>query len=108
MINFGKYDQKVTFVNFQSVSDGAGGTTLTPITSLITFAAIKQIRGVDGLESGQMVLPNTYEVRIQYRTLFTPDIYYQIQYRSKYHKIIGIKLEDMRQHKEYVIQMVGI
>lgn len=108
MINFGKYDQKVVFVNFQSVSDGAGGTTLTPITSLITFASVKQTKGVDGLESGQMVLPNTYEVRIQYRTMFTPDLFYQILYRSKYHRIIGIKLDEMRQKNEYIITMEGI
>jgi head-tail adaptor len=108
MINFGKYDQKVTFINFQSVSDGAGGTTLTPLISLITFASIKQTKGTDGLESGQMVLPNTYEVRIQFRTSFIPDIYFQILYRSKYHKIIGIKLDEMRQRKEYVITMIGI
>lgn len=108
MINFGKYDQKVTFVNFQSVSDGAGGTTPTPLTSVITFASVKQIRGVDGLESNQMVLPNTYEIRIQYRTSFTPDLIYQIIYKTKYHKIIGIKVEEQRQKKEYVITMVGI
>jgi SPP1 family predicted phage head-tail adaptor len=108
MINFGKYDQKVTFITFQAVSDGAGGTTLTPLTSLITFASVKQTRANDGLEAGQLVLPNTYEVRIQYRTLFTPNLNYQIFYRSKYHKITGIRLDDLRQHKEYVITMVGI
>ncbi len=108
MINFGLYDQKVTFVNFQAVSDGAGGTTLTPLTSLITFAAIKQTRGNNALEAGQMVLPNTYEVRIQYRNLFEPDENYQILYQSKYHKITSIRLESQRQHKEYIITMVGI
>lgn len=108
MINFGKYDQKVTFVNFQTVSDGAGGTTLTPLTSLITFAAVSQTKANDGLEAGQMVLPNTYQVRIQYRALFTPDLNFQILYRSKYHKITSIQFDDQRQHKEYIITMIGI
>jgi len=108
MINFGKYDQKVTFITFQAVSDGAGGTTLTPITSLITFASVKQTRADNGLESGQMVLPNTYEVRIQYRTLFTPSLNYQIFYASKYHQITSIRLDELRQHKEYVITMIGV
>jgi SPP1 family predicted phage head-tail adaptor len=108
MINFGKYDQKVTFVTFQSVSDGAGGTVLTPLTSLVTFAAVKQTRGNNELESGQMVMPNTYNVRIQYRTLFEPDETYQIIYRTKYYKITSISLESERQHKEYVINMIGI
>jgi len=108
MINFGKYDQKVSFINFQAVSDGAGGTTLTPITSLITFASIQQTRGGNALESGEMVLPNTYEVRIQYRTLFTPTENFQILYGSKYFKITSIRLESQRQHKEYIITMVGV
>ena len=80
MINFGQYDQKVTFVNFQSVSDGAGGTVLTPLTSIITFASVKQTRSSSDIESGQMVIPNRYTVKIQYRTLFTPDLTYQIVY----------------------------
>lgn len=108
MINFGLYDQKITFVNFQSVSDGAGGTTLTPLNSLVTFAAVKQTRGNNALEAGEMVLPNTYEVRVQYRTLFTPEKKYQILYQSKYHKITAIRLESQRQHKEYIITMVGV
>lgn len=108
MINFGKYDQKVTFINFQSVSDGAGGTVLTPLTSLITFASVKQTRGNNAVEAGQMVLPNTYEVKIQYRDLFTPELYYQIFYRSKYHRITSIQLTELRQHKEYTITMEGI
>lgn len=108
MINFGKYDQKVTFINFQSVSDGAGGTVLTPLTSLITFASVKQTRGNNAVEAGQMVLPNTYEVKIQYRDLFTPELYYQIFYRSKYHRITSIQLTELRQHKEYTIIMEGI
>ena len=108
MINFGKYDQKVTFVNFQAASDGAGGTVLTPLTSLITFASVKQTRTSSALEAGQMVLPSRYEVRIQYRTLFTPNLNYQIIYRSEYYRITGISLLDERQHKEYIITMEGI
>lgn len=108
MINFGKYDQKVVFITFQSASDGAGGTVLTPLTSLITFASVKQTRGGDANESGQMVLPNRYTVRIQYRNLFTPGLTYQIFYKSHYHRITGIELSDERQHKEYIITMEGI
>lgn len=108
MINFGKYDQKVTFVNFQAATDGAGGTVLTPLTSLITFASVNQTRSSDDIESGQMVIPNRYTVRIQYRTLFTPSLIYQIVYRNNYYKITGIQLSDERQHKEYIITIEGI
>jgi head-tail adaptor len=55
MINFGKYDQKVEFVSFQATSDGAGGTIVSPATLLSTFASVKQTRGNNGLEAGEMV-----------------------------------------------------
>jgi SPP1 family predicted phage head-tail adaptor len=108
MINFGKYDQKVEFINFQTISDGAGGTTPTPAVMLQTFASVKQTNGKSGLESGEMVLPNTYTVAIQYRVSFVPSEIYQIFYRSRYYKITSVQLENQRQHKEYIIQMVGV
>jgi hypothetical protein len=108
MINFGLYDQKVTFVTFQAVSDGAGGTVLTPLTSLVTFASVNQTRSSNDIESGQMVIPSRYTVKIQYRTLFTPDLTYQIVYRNDYYRITGIELRNQRQHMEYIITMEGI
>lgn len=108
MINFGKYDQKVEFVSFQAISDGAGGTTPNPAVMLSTFASVKQTRGNTAIESGEMVLPNTYTVAIQYRVSFIPSENYQILYRSKYYKITSVQLDDQRMHKEYIIQMVGV
>jgi SPP1 family predicted phage head-tail adaptor len=108
MINFGLYDQKVEFVSFQAISDGAGGTIVSPSTSLSTFASVTQTRGNNALEAGEMVLPNTYSVRIQYRASFIPSENYQILYRSKYHKITSVQLDQQRQHKEYIITMVGL
>lgn len=108
MINFGKYDQKVDFISFQAISDGAGGTTPTPATMLSTYASVKQTRGNNAVESGEMVLPNTYTVAIQYRASFVPSELYQIYYRSRYYKITSVQLDEQRQHKEYIIQMVGV
>jgi SPP1 family predicted phage head-tail adaptor len=108
MINFGKYDQKVDFVSFQAISDGAGGTTVTPSTLLSTFASVNQTRGGNALEAGEMVLPNTYQIRIQYRASFVPSEIYQVYYRTRYYKITGVQLDEQRQHKEYVINMVGV
>ena len=108
MINFGKYDQKVDFVSFQAISDGAGGTTVTPSTLLSTFASVKQTNGKNANESGEMVLPNTYTVAIQYRDAFIPSENYQIYYRTRYYKITSVQLDDQRMHKEYIIQMVGV
>jgi SPP1 family predicted phage head-tail adaptor len=108
MINFGKYDQKVEFVSFQATSDGAGGTIVSPATLLSTFASVKQTRGNNALEAGEMVLPNTYQIAIQYRVSFVPSENYQILYRTKYYKITGVQLNDERMHKEYIITMVGV
>jgi SPP1 family predicted phage head-tail adaptor len=108
MINFGKYDQKVAFVTFQSVSDGAGGTTPTPLTTLSTFASVNQTRGSNGKEAGEMVLPKTYQIAIQYRESFLPTEVYQVLYRNAYHKILGVQVNEQRQHKEYIITMVAV
>ena len=107
MINFGKYDQKVSFVSFQDVSDGSGGTTPTPSTLATTFARVKQIRGGNDIEASQLELPNTYEIRIQYRASLTPTQAMQILYRSAYYRITGVSLASQRQHKEYIITMIG-
>jgi SPP1 family predicted phage head-tail adaptor len=108
MINFGKYDQKVSFVTFQSVSDGAGGTTPTPLTTLTTFASVKQTKGSNATEAGEMVLPKTYQVSIQYRESFMPTEVYQVLYRNAYHKILAVQLNEQRQHREYNITMVAV
>lgn len=108
MINFGKYTEKVAFVGFTSTSDGAGGITTASTTALTTFASVTQTRASSANESLELVLPNTYRVAIQYRSTFTPGESYQILYRSKYYKITGVQLLSERQHKEYIITMVGL
>jgi hypothetical protein len=55
-----------------------------------------------------MVLPNTYTIAIQHRVSFIPSENYQVYYRNRYYKIIGVQLDDQRQHKEYIIKMVGV
>ena len=108
MINFGKYDQKVEFITFSPLSDGAGGTQIIPGVSLQTFASVKQTNGGNALEAGEMVLPNTYTIAIQHRVSFIPSENYQVYYRNRYYKIIGVQLDEQRQHKEYIIKMVGV
>lgn len=108
MINFGKYDQRVEFVSFQAISDGAGGTIVSPAVNLQTFASVRQTNGSSDIESGEMVLPNTYTVAIQYRVSFVPSEIYQIYYRNRYYKITSVQLNDQRQHKEYIIRMEGV
>jgi SPP1 family predicted phage head-tail adaptor len=107
MINFGKYDQKVSFISFQDVDDGFGGNVPTASTVLSTFARVQQLRGSNAIEASQLVLPNTYEIAIQYRSSFTPDESMQILYKSTYHKVTGVRINHERQHKEYIVTAVS-
>lgn len=108
MINFGKYTEKVSFLGFSNTPDGAGGILSNSYVVLTTFASVNQIRTGNSIESENLVIPNTYRVAIQYRIEFNPSEDYQILYRTKYYKITGVQLLDQRQHKEYIITMVGI
>ena len=108
MINFGKYTEKISFMGFSNTSDGAGGILSSSVIVLTTFARVLQTRGSDAIESGDLTLPKNYSVAIQYRNNFIPNENYQIFYRFKYYKITSVVLNDERQHKEYLITMVGI
>jgi len=108
MISFGSYDQSISFVNFQNVSDGAGGSVPTASTTLTTFASVKQVRGGMDIESAQMTLPRTYNVKIQWRSTFIPNEKMQVLYRGVYHKITGVTIWDERTTREFWFTMVRI
>jgi len=107
-INFGSYDQSITFVNFQNISDGYGGSVPTAVNVLTTFASIKQVRGGMDIESAQMTLPRTFNAKIQWRSTFQPDETMQVRYRGAYHKITGITLQYERMTSEYSFTMIRI
>ena len=107
-INFGSYDQSITFVNFQNISDGYGGTVPTPVDILTTFASIKQVRGGMDIESAQMTLPRTFNAKIQWRSTFVPNETMQVRYRGINHKITGVTLQEERMTKEFWFMMVRI
>jgi len=108
MISFGSYDQSITFVNFQNISDGYGGSVPTAVNVLTTFASIKQVRGGMDIESAQMTLPRSYNAKIQWRSTFQPDETMQVRYRGVNHKITGVTLQDERMTKEFWFTMVRI
>ena len=108
MISFGSYDQSITFVNFQNISDGYGGSVPTPVNILTTYASVKQVRGGMDIESAQMTLPRTFTTRIQWRSTFIPNETMQVLYRGAYHKITGVTLLDERMTKEFVFTMIRI
>jgi SPP1 family predicted phage head-tail adaptor len=107
-VNFGAYDQSITFGNFGSTDDGYGGTLVVWTPVLTTFARIMQVSGGNRVEALQMTLPRTYRIGVQWRSTFQPDESMQILYRGAYHKINGVELMEERMTKEYVITMVRV
>ena len=107
MIKAGKYDQKVSFVTFQNIPDGFGGTNPTRSNVLTTFAWVKQISGSNDLEQAQLTLPATYKIGVQIRSGFNPNVAMLVNYRAKDYKISGIEKKEERNAKEWIITIVG-
>ena len=103
MINFGKYSEKVFFISFGSTSDGAGGFIPTETIESFTFARIYQSKGGNDIESLQLELPKTYVMGIQWRSGFEPNESMQVAYRSYFHKIVGVFLNDERNRREWIV-----
>jgi SPP1 family predicted phage head-tail adaptor len=107
-INFGSYDQSITFGNFSSTDDGYGGALIAWTPVLTTFARIMQVSGGNRVEALQLTLPRTYQMGIQWRSTFQPDESMQVLYRGAYHKINAVELMDERMTKEYIITMIRV
>jgi SPP1 family predicted phage head-tail adaptor len=107
MIDFGKYDQRVSFLTYQDVPDGYGGTIPEALEVVSTFAWVKQISGGNDIEQAQLGLPDTYKVGIQIRAGFTPNASMMVDYRGVIYKINGIEKIDQRQAREWVITIIG-
>ena len=106
MIDFGKYDRKIKFINLGTVSDGSGGFIPTPTIQLETFARVEQMKGNNNLEQAQLGLPQTYKVGVQFRDGFFPNVSQIIQYDGYDHKILSVEVKNERMRKEFIITMV--
>lgn len=87
MINFGEYDQKVSFIKLGQVSDSYGGYIPTESTILTTFAGSKQMKGSNSLEEAQAGFPQTMIFYIQKRLGFTPSTQMLVKYKDQNHLI---------------------
>lgn len=108
MIQFGKYDQRVSFVTMGQIPDGFGGYVPNEQIILETFARAVQIRGSNDLESAQLELPKTFIIGVQQRTGFRPNQSFQVRYRGYLHVIKGIEQRDERYRKEHIITLVRL
>jgi SPP1 family predicted phage head-tail adaptor len=106
MIDFGKYDRRVTLGNFQDTSDGYYGNTPVWVDEISTFASVQQLRGSNNIEQAQLNLPKTYLFRIMQREGLNPDPSMMIIYDGFYHKIQGIESSNERYKREFIITAV--
>ena len=106
MIQFGKYDRKISFISFLTVLDGYGGYFPTPISLLDTLSNVSQIRGSNSLEAAQLELPKTYTFKVQYRSGFQPDQAMQILYDGIPFVIKGVEVYKERNAREWIITAV--
>ena len=106
MINFGLYDRKCKFKTLGPVSDEAGGYIPTETVVFDTFCRAIQMKGGNSLEQAQLGLPKTYQIAIQYRSGFNPDVNVVLEYDGYDHMIKSVVLNDERQRKEYILTLV--
>jgi SPP1 family predicted phage head-tail adaptor len=107
MINFGKYDQRVTFRSYGDEPDGYGGTVPVANDLLTTFASVKQMKGFSNVEQAQLGLPKSYLVKILVRSEFVPSTEMSVIYRNTEYKIVGLEKVQERLNWEWVIVITG-
>ena len=106
MIQFGKYDRKISFISFLDVDDGYSGSYPLPVSVLDTLSNVKQVRGSNSLESAQLELPKTYIFKVQYRLGFEPTQEMQILYQGITHVIKGVEVYKERNTREWIITAI--
>ena len=106
MIQFGKYDRKISFISFSDIDDGYSGSYPLPVIVLSTLSNVSQLRGSSSIESAQLELPKTYVFKVQFRSGFNPDESMQILYQGITHVIKGIEIQDQRNTREWIITAI--
>lgn len=106
-MRFGKYDQRIEFISFNKVSDGAGGYDSIEKVDITTFARIEQLKVRADIEQSQMQLPAVYRVRIMVRSGFLPMVNNNVKWRGDIYQISTTpQVESVRLQKELVFDIV--
>jgi len=105
-MKFGSYDQKIEFVSFGTIEDGAGGYDPVEKIDLTTFASIAQLKQSSNLEQAQLLLPATYRVRMMVRNGFLPQVKNAVKWRGDLYEISTTpQVEGVRLQKEWVFDI---
>lgn len=105
-MKFGDYDQKIKFVKFGEVSDGAGGYDPVEQVLLTTNARIKQLKQSGDLEKVQMGLPTAYRVGVMFREGFSVEVGMLAEWKGVRYKVLNAPtVINVRVHKELVFDI---
>lgn len=102
----GNYDQLGNFIDYQFVSDGAGGTEPERELLLRTFVAIEQIRSRSDMEQMERNLEQVYRLRIKYRSSFEPTDLMYFEWNGYRYTINSVELQGTRHKREYTMLIV--
>lgn len=94
-MNGGTLKQKVKFIDYTEVKDGAGGSIATPVVILETWAQVKSIKSVKTLEALQDGLNSVYQVNIRMRKGFEPKQHFDVEYKGVNHVILTIESDEV-------------
>lgn len=106
MIRTGKYDQRISFVEFGQVSNGSGGYIPAETVLLSTNARIEQLKQSRNIEQVQMGLPSTYRVGVMVRKGFEPKVGMTVKWRDERYQIITSPVvANVRMMREWVFDI---
>lgn len=105
-MKFGAYDQKIEFVKFDSVSDGAGGYDPVEVSLLSTLAQVKQLKQSGQLEQVHMGLPTAFRVRVIARSGFEIKVGMLVKWRNVIYQVLTAPtVESVRLVKEWIFDI---
>ena len=102
MLKLGDLDQKIEFLEEQSIQDDSGNYIVTSVSVLKTFAKIEQLKQSRKLEDAQLKFPATYDVTILNRAGFLPNTNMVVKWRNNTYNITSTpEIDDVRVQKFY-------
>lgn len=101
--NGGKRQEKIKFLSFALVSDGAGGWLDSAATLVLeTWSSVKQIKASRVAENYTEAILSVYEFKLLKRAGFEPQSNYTIEWRGDKYEITGIN-ENVEDNREWAL-----
>lgn len=105
-MKLGAYDQRIQFISFGQVSDGAGGYTPVEEVLLTTLARFDQLKQSGSLEKVLMGLPTAYRLGIMVRSGFEIKVGMLVKWKDVVYKVLNAPtVVSVRYQKEWVFDI---